>query len=64
MTKKAQTLTDYINEHFGGSQAAFARPQGVLPPQVTQWIDKDFIVVDGVRYSPRGELSGNSRQLK
>ena len=50
-------LNDYIKEKFNGSQLAFAIAQGVKPPQVTQWINKGFIVVDDVLYSPRRELS-------
>lgn len=49
-------LADYIQEHYGGNQAAFAKAQGVKPQQVTQWINKEFIVVDDVLYSPRREL--------
>jgi DNA-binding transcriptional regulator YdaS (Cro superfamily) len=47
---------DYIAEEFGGSQRAFASAQGVQPAQVTQWLNKKFIVVDGVLYSARREL--------
>jgi len=50
-------LKDYIKDKFNGSQMAFATAQGVKPPQVTQWIDKGFIVVDDVLYSPRRELN-------
>ena len=50
------TLLEWIKLHFGGNQSAFAAAQGVMPPQVTQWIQKDFIVVDGQLYSPRREL--------
>jgi len=48
---------DYINQEFGGSQRAFALAQGVQPAQVTQWLNKGFIVVDDNLYSPRRELS-------
>jgi len=50
-------LRDYINQHYGGSQRAFAAVQGVKPPQVTQWLNKGFIVVDGLLYSPRRKIS-------
>ncbi|NIG47334.1 helix-turn-helix domain-containing protein [Klebsiella sp. Ap-873] len=50
------TLLIYIEKYYGGSQAAFARAVGVKPPQVTQWIDKKFIVVDHELYSPRRNL--------
>lgn len=49
-------LVKYIEKYYGGSQAAFARAAGVKPPQVTQWIDKKFIVVDHDLYSPRRNL--------
>jgi DNA-binding transcriptional regulator YdaS (Cro superfamily) len=52
----AVTLIEYINERFCGSQRAFAESQGVMPPQVTQWLKKDFIVVNDTLYSPRREL--------
>ena len=50
-------LRDHINQHHGGSQRAFACSQAVLPPQVSQWITKGFIVVDHILYSPRRELN-------
>ena len=53
---KIYTLSEYIDEFFGGNQAAFARAQDVKRPQVTQWINKDFIVVDGALYSHRRDL--------
>lgn len=46
-------LLQYIATHFNGSQVDFARHAGVARQQVTQWIDKGFIVVDGILYSPR-----------
>ena len=49
-------LTEYIARHHGGSQAAFARANNVQRQQVTQWINKGFIVVDGYLYSPRRKL--------
>jgi len=49
-------LLEYIKQNFEGSQRAFAVSQGVLPQQVTQWINKGFIVVDGELYSPRRKL--------
>jgi len=50
------TLVEYISEYFGGSQREFAKTQGVQPAQITQWLSKDFIVVDNVLYSPRRTL--------
>lgn len=52
----ALKLIDYICVNYEGSQRAFAAAHGVQPPQVTQWIQKEFIVVDGQLYSPRREL--------
>ena len=50
-------LKEYIDKHFDGSQAAFAEAQGVQRQQVTQWINKEFIVVDDCLYSFRRELN-------
>ena len=50
------TLLIYIEKYYDGSQVAFARAAGVKPQQVTQWIDKKFIVVDHALYSPRRSL--------
>jgi len=52
-----ETLRDYINREHGGSQSKFAEANGVKRPQVTQWLNKKFIVVDRVLYSPRRELN-------
>lgn len=49
-------LLEYINTAYGGNQTAFATAQNVQRPQVTQWLKKNFIVIDGVLYSPRREL--------
>ena len=51
------TLSQYIYMHHDGVKAAFARAQGVSPAQVTQWLKKDCVVVDGRLYSFRRELS-------
>jgi len=50
------SLESYIDNNFT-SQADFAKKQGVLPPQVTQWVKKGFVVTDDVLYSPRRELN-------
>ena len=50
------SLAEYIDIKYLGNQADFARTQGVAPAQVTQWLKKDFIVVDGKLYSLRREL--------
>ncbi|EHT6281543.1 hypothetical protein KXM28_004374 [Salmonella enterica] len=46
----------YINKFYRGNQASFARLTGVQPAQVTQWINKGFIVVNHTLYSPRRKL--------
>ena len=57
-----QTLTEYIYEHHNGNQAKFAEYLTsktrikVWPQMVTTWINKEFIVVNGILYSPRREL--------
>ena len=50
-------LSEYIEKHFGGSQAAFAAAQGVKRPQVTQWINKGFMVLGDDLVSPRRKLN-------
>lgn len=59
VSSKINSLWGYINKYYAGSQRDFAEEQGVQTPQVTQWINKDFIVVNGVLYSPRRELKGS-----
>jgi hypothetical protein len=49
-------IADYINKHYGGNKAAFARACDVLPQQITQWVNGGYIVVDGTLYSPRRKL--------
>ena len=41
-----QTLKDYIESRYNGSQTDFAKAVGVKNPQVTQWLKKDFFVVE------------------
>lgn len=53
---QALTLKQYIDEHHNGNQARFAAANNVKPPQVTQWIDKEFIVVGNELYSKRRDL--------
>ena len=50
-------LQQYIDKHFGGSKARFAEAQGVKPPQVTQWLNKDIVVVGDEMYSHRRKLN-------
>lgn len=49
-------LSDYIQKHYSGNQAAFAKSQEVAAQQVTKWLNMNCIVVDGSLYSPRREL--------
>ena len=53
----SQRLIDFIEHNFNGNKAAFARAQGVKPQQVSQWLAKKFIVVDGEMYSHRRKLN-------
>lgn len=53
---KAYTLREYIKKEFVGNQADFARDLDVAPSQITQWINKGFVVVNHTLYSPRREL--------
>lgn len=49
-------LNQYIQEAYQGNKAAFARDQNVHPQQVSEWVRKGFIVVEGLLYSPRRAL--------
>lgn len=49
-------LDDYIQRHYQGVQAGFARAAGVKPQQVKKWLQKRFIVVNDVLYSHRRAL--------
>ncbi|EMY0636051.1 hypothetical protein AAIC24_001811 [Providencia rettgeri] len=51
------TLIEYIEIYYSGNQSSFAASCDVKPQQVTQWINKGFIVVDHILYSPRRELT-------
>ncbi|MCT6516533.1 helix-turn-helix domain-containing protein [Proteus vulgaris] len=50
------TLQEYIKLNYNGNNAEFARACEVKPQQITQWINKGFIVIDHQLYSPRREL--------
>ncbi len=63
MNKCALTLQQYIDKHFQGTKTLFAKLQGVKPPQVTQWINKDTVVVDGKLYSYRRTLKRMPKEL-
>ncbi|HEY1843634.1 MAG TPA: hypothetical protein VGH05_02105 [Buttiauxella sp.] len=51
------SLIEYIRKYYNGNQRSFARLHGVQPAQVTQWIDKKFIVIEHTLYSPRRPLT-------
>lgn len=53
-------LNKYIETNFGGNKSAFARHVGVIPQQVTKWINDKWIIVDGVLYSPRREVDNDN----
>lgn len=61
---QALTLAEYISHRFEGSQKAFAEAQNVAPAQVTQWLKKDFIVVNDVLYSARRALTTVTLRVK
>jgi len=46
-------LNEYIAANFGGNQSEFARVMNVNRQQVTKWINDQWVVFDGVLYSPR-----------
>jgi DNA-binding transcriptional regulator YdaS (Cro superfamily) len=50
---KAIALNDYITNHYAGKRIAMAADVGVEPSQVTQWLKRKYIVVDGMLYSSR-----------
>lgn len=55
--RKAITLREYIKDEYYNNQRLFALCQDIKPQQVTQWINKEFIVVDDVLYSKRRKLN-------
>jgi len=55
---KVLTLRNYIIEHHSGVQTKFAKANNIDPPQVTQWINGQFLVIDNVLYSKRRVLAG------
>ena len=48
-------LKKYIRLNYY-TQVEFAEYNGIRPQQVTEWITKDFIVIDNTLYSPRRQL--------
>lgn len=49
-------LQEYIQKNFTSS-AEFARACGVLPQQITKWLDMGCIVYEGKLYSPRRDIN-------
>ncbi|WP_407084669.1 hypothetical protein [Pluralibacter gergoviae] len=49
-------LKDYIDKHFGGNNAAFARAINVDRQQVRKWINDGWIVSGRKLYSVRREM--------
>ena len=60
----AVSLRDYIKAEYNGNNSQFARQIGVQPAQVTQWLVKEFIVVDDALYSRRRDLLENKKEIK
>lgn len=50
-------LTEYIEKYYDGNKSAFARANEVLPQQVNNWINGDYVVVNNVLCSPRRDLA-------
>ena len=48
-----ETLREYINREYGGSQVRFAKSLNVKRQQITPWLKKGFIVINHVLYSKR-----------
>ncbi|WP_419057413.1 hypothetical protein [Kluyvera georgiana] len=55
-------LIEYIEKYYSGNKSEFARANEVLPQHVNKWLNGDYIVIDGVLYSPRRELK--EKELK
>lgn len=45
-------LRDYINQHYNGNLAAYARTQDVTYQQVQRWLKYGCIVYEGAVYKP------------
>jgi len=43
-------ITNYITQHHNGNKSAFARTQNVRHDQVTRWIKRNCVVIDGRVY--------------
>lgn len=54
--KPVYDLSEYIGLFYSGSQRQFAEAQNVKPAQITQWLNKKFVVINHNLYSHRREL--------
>ena len=54
---KAQQLSKFIDQHYNGSRSAFATDNNVENSQVSVWLKRGMIVVDGVLHSSRKKLA-------
>lgn len=52
-TSRCVSLSQYIIDKYDNNKSLFAEKQNVKPQQVTQWVNKSFIVVDDELYSSR-----------
>jgi hypothetical protein len=50
------SIDRYIKTKFAGSKAEFARSQGVLPQQITKWINGGWFIGGGLILSPKREV--------
>jgi hypothetical protein len=50
------SLSDHILIKHGDNKSQFAHSINVRPQQITEWVNKEFIVANGILYSPRREL--------
>jgi len=56
------TISRHIKLRFKGNQAGFARSQGVLPQQVTKWINAGWVIGGGYIFSPKREDKQSTKQ--
>jgi hypothetical protein len=56
-------LKEFIDTHFGGNQAAFARLMEVNRQQVTKWLADGWVVVGDILYSPKREIPANGDNI-
>lgn len=46
-------LKDYIDKNYAGVKTRFAADCNVLPQQVTKWLERNCIVINGIIYTPK-----------